>query len=64
MLSEAKTQELLKSSKNLLPLLAAFLRQILQPPVSENDSCDSLAPRHVLGVVFVMSDDGLSTCFP
>lgn len=64
MLSEAQTQELLNSSENLLPLLPPFCRQILQPPVSENDSGDSLAPRPVLGMVFVMTGDGLPTCFP
>ena len=63
MLSEAQTQERLNSSKNLLPLLLPFCRQILQPPVSENDSGDSV-PRPVLGVVFVTSGDGLPTCFP
>ena len=50
--------------KQKKPLASPVCLQILQPLVSENDTSDSLAARHVLGLVFVKSGDGSSTYSP
>lgn len=62
-LSEA-TWKVSRSSKSLPLLLQPICLRTLQLRASEDGTGDSLAARHVLGVVFITSSDGSSVCSP